>query len=1506
MFQRIKNAVSSAFEEKSLLPPPLPLEPTRKKATSGSDSSAAAGKHRTFVPSIISRHGQRAFPSLVACDSQLGLIASIVCGDHLIVYELRSSDMGRFVIPIREDQTWHQAEFIVGTGLLLILSDSLLMLVDVDRALRSGCSEDGVSTSLFIRPSSAHATCMSVLTGTSLIAVGCSDAKVRFAKFCGLSSDTADKRLFQWSQHTADLFVFLSQDNTPVFCDRPEPASPDVSSPTGSEGGFDPEDGYEIVCCEQYPNDPNALVAVMMRTIGITKFYAVENRLSAFFVLPVELQAEPIVACAVTPGGGFVLGLQRQRICIWNEQSAKRKDRTVPVHFVVDLPFAALVGTLRTSEEDPSLHLNTMARVRSCGLWLATTDSLSPGVKGHVPSSSSLTAVFVSPESASAICEVRLNCEAKIVEAIQEHAATNVELATSNHEHPTALSFLSLRPWVSSPWMASWSASQDFTTFVACADHTGLVVLSLASGTKGSSGLCQATPIRYLAALPPTSTNSGTLLMDGASITNVAPPTSCETGRQLPAARVLQLLPVRGRPLHVLQQRQLYPELRREIDKFIGLRTHAVGSPSVCIGPMFDVCAPVTTQRFPLSAYRGCKPTGWNHILEPLTVSVFDPLWTVARSLKVVVYTTSAVGGEEEEEDMVSSQMLTARLLVCAVVDEEERQVVTFSESNINIMPQEGLHDSSVPDIKEVRILYGSWRQQCPDSPPASAPEERCMTNAALSGDDAYGTSGPRTMFVKDESTLSAVVQLCDGSFVFQNLARSRSVEPPSVVLPAILFPASDPIVSFECVTGLMERQVKQSPHVDPAQPLSAPAFRTEMTLFLFGLTRKMHIVLIDISRMQVLGMRPVLPSPSSNSGVTSPLPMDVGSLLSLRTTGVVSAPPPLIPRTIFPWNKPLAHNAVFRLPRNVAVEINVAALTSVVGSPVYLAGGVTFAAPAGSGGSPLTIAFDIRSITARDEPAEQNETDALVENNRDNRISEEGEGAAQASLDDPSKAESIVFSWEVSSHGALLVPRRSTTVCAVASQLPSCATACMVFVAAERADGRGSLWTASCRIEGDNCLSECLSSTDECSGPMGLVVGEPLVGSCNVQLNGGNPVCVEVQSKPSGLTVCSFTDMKAPPTTFASASNSLTVVPVVVQLSPQMLIAYEDASLLINAVAPPPPKKDKKSSNPSISSLGSVGTAMVQLPQGQNIACWALRRIFLREQTLDVLMVVSLLRSSGRYTLHMFSVGTSNPLPIIDPVALPQVFPFHAQLDEGECPPTSVRYDCDVVVVNEEVHVYCFMQHGLKNAWEAVHILLGEVSEAAPLQGTHQIATTWPLSRGLPCTHPPGSLCPHHVRTPAHLLPPAPSNATATQKEQGFFKRLIVSSRETQLEKLEALCALTAKETYEDMLDRIIAPAEKKLGLDRKADVSDAEQRRRELLGAKYNDAKHSGAARGGTKGAMDETRQQMNENLQLLHERGDKIDKVQSKSEMLADETAEFAKLCKQLKEKQRSRWF
>jgi hypothetical protein len=147
--------------------------------------------------------------------------------------------------------------------------------------------------------------------------------------------------------------------------------------------------------------------------------------------------------------------------------------------------------------------------------------------------------------------------------------------------------------------------------------------------------------------------------------------------------------------------------------------------------------------------------------------------------------------------------------------------------------------------------------------------------------------------------------------------------------------------------------------------------------------------------------------------------------------------------------------------------------------------------------------------------------------------------------------------------------------------------------------------------------------------------------------------------------------------------------------------------------------------------------------------------------------------------------------------------------------------------------------------------------------------------------------------------LPPKPSNLTSTQQEQGFFKRLVTSSFDDQLVKVEQALLPTTAQTFEDLTDRILlsGPPLKRPEGEREALLRNISSR---------GHAARDGRGSQRTTGELNEVRNTMSENQMLLLERGEKIERVQNKAQELADETAQFAELCKQLKQKQRSSWF
>ena len=142
--------------------------------------------------------------------------------------------------------------------------------------------------------------------------------------------------------------------------------------------------------------------------------------------------------------------------------------------------------------------------------------------------------------------------------------------------------------------------------------------------------------------------------------------------------------------------------------------------------------------------------------------------------------------------------------------------------------------------------------------------------------------------------------------------------------------------------------------------------------------------------------------------------------------------------------------------------------------------------------------------------------------------------------------------------------------------------------------------------------------------------------------------------------------------------------------------------------------------------------------------------------------------------------------------------------------------------------------------------------------------------------------------------VPPPPSNLSATQKEQGFFKRLITSGYTDQLDRVEK-SALTACEEAD--FGAFFAAAE--TAALRNATPAE----RRALL---LRNGGGGGGSGGGPMGGINETKEVMNENLRLLSERGEKIDRLRLKTREMHEEAATFADLSAQLKAKAKRSWF
>jgi hypothetical protein len=131
--------------------------------------------------------------------------------------------------------------------------------------------------------------------------------------------------------------------------------------------------------------------------------------------------------------------------------------------------------------------------------------------------------------------------------------------------------------------------------------------------------------------------------------------------------------------------------------------------------------------------------------------------------------------------------------------------------------------------------------------------------------------------------------------------------------------------------------------------------------------------------------------------------------------------------------------------------------------------------------------------------------------------------------------------------------------------------------------------------------------------------------------------------------------------------------------------------------------------------------------------------------------------------------------------------------------------------------------------------------------------------------------------------LPAMLPNKAAAQREVGFLRGLFKSSFDERMKKVEGAIRPTLMEDFEGFLQRV-APSSERSKL-----LLGSARRRIERQASPLSDAKV-----------------QMRENLMLVQERGEKIDRVETKAEQLASETRNFHDLCRQLKEKKRDSWF
>lgn len=715
----------------------------------------------------------------------------------------------------------------------------------------------------------------------------------------------------------------------------------------------------------------------------------------------------------------------------------------------------------------------------------------------------------------------------------------------------------------------------------------------------------------------------------------------------------------------------------------------------------------------------------------------------------------------------------------------------------------------------------------------------------------------------------SVAVQLRDRSFRLLNC--HPGVEP--IVVPSVLFPANDIVVDFAVCYESVQLPTKFSSSSSPKLP---PEVRK--SLFLIALTSRRMVMVVDVlNTMSVVGLRSLI-NPDWKAVSTD---LCSSSRRMLRSAALQPRQPCDGLTTVVGFHSPLPSRSLIVMPNQFHIEVST---TSLVSSRVSLY------SLCGSGATPmLEIRLTITPIPAATAVAEE---EAVVKSSW--------------------MLKGELFAATVANEGIQLALIHTGKIIEVTNDLAS-----VVFhvrrVAKNGVMSIESMWS----------LMDCglgaieIDSSQRTSAPVLPLVDALVLRSC-VATSGAAAVerpvdCCSVSSLPSGLEIVVFQ---------ASQGNGEKVNTTE---PPSFNILFAQAG------------------SSGIASFAAAATIESMLPQVHNTSNITLvpsRPLFYVERetildwnivdcppgepakgpatTLPLIVVTSVEISSGPVAEHV-NVRILDGLVwrslLRKPYATRIPFPFCSR------PQSEWSLQVEGLLELGEVHlllVFIPASFSCVQDIEVVHLVLDVVNidddddvepskspvilSSSSLPSEPQTTLTWPSSRR-PITAPAPPPLQLASLTHAQLLkrlPPPPSSTSAAQREQGFFKRLVTASFDSQQQKIEAVLQKVKEEKCEDILDRIIDSAERQ---NPELKRHNAEMDRRKLLGSKY-DAKRSG--RNGPSNEMNETKQVMNENLQLLQERGEKIDKVQTKSQLLADEAMQFSELCKKLKEKERSRWF
>ena len=1563
MFQKLKEKFSDALVGGGKPATPFLVGSSSSSSNNASSSPAELQLAAEFSTAVSFRKA-----TLCVYEPVAKVLLFVGDGQPLVVV---GKDSCCEVIPVREDEHWLSMIAVSGTTTCLLLSQRLIQFADygdLDAQLCVWGNSTSNKTSrtntfaLYAKPGNLFTT-MHVPAGF----------------LHGLVGSASGGHIRYFSIKSAEFCVFdicateLLQEMSPKT---------KLAGSGYSDGGNDGNNNDDaVVAIASYPSDPNAFLAVTTQSRGVLKWYVLEKRLSAYFVLPDEpattqassnapvTKSAELGHCGVTRGGGFVIAftVDGTTAYIWNEKSGKRKDRRVPLHFKIDL--------MATSSCDHSLADTPPSA--SQRLWVLQDRRPVPA-KGSSASSSASPAtdedvfVFLKPDGRG-VAIVRCSCDNKALGSINEYPFG----PTRSEGFQEGGRVLSASPVFASPWPADQYADECLR--LCCAvEQDGVALLQLHSQL-------QIFTKRLLSPLTfHTSGDEGMLLEDDAA--------AARGGGCCAILRTNGFSLLLGEGGSGGGTRSANDSSSASASSWAGLFQ---GS-KACVSPFNDGYSSLTPQD---GGGLLMQALGGKH--HPQSVTRLMPVGNAACQLPRptdCADTTSPLWNEWFKEQPAAAPCadfyipfgIYGRMLL---VVRQRRHVITISLLDVlqdchvhiwqtttemiglgggnTLLPSSSLEESestNMPVITQAVIIYGSF--ECPrdsnlSSSLASAPARVFVEGKGVSvlfrwssGDVTISGLGTSTRQQQDDSMPAALGTDHDDQqeTAQDELAAAASPSIRTIVFPSFLFPSQS--TASDCEFLVSNIPVKEGPA--GANSKVVPASLRRVALLVVAMSDG-SVVLVDAetgslvackrqssnqTRSATSGAPPSQQQKKREAaGVVMPMSVACGSwstAASIQQGLMTQSLADLSGKKRIHrlgsgryYTHLLMHSGLdpLLIPRQVALVV-----------PLCFVAGTSPPEAASGGDSPQ---HDERTCTER-----QKVLHIIIRNIFGAPIL-----ALRYEVDEHRAHYYSLECWFSSATAQSSLQPSSSPLCKF---IPSSATSeTMHHLRLEHddeesvtrgylVDGKGSskLLHEFSTLGGEDSVGSITTSSST-SARKSLRVGSIDVEFVDEAYAASSSVSVVVEdlSDRDGHPIASI--QLRPTTAAPPLATSVHYAETLIHLHENRLCHY-DVKELASGPSPniPAPLRCVNVCDSSAAPVDQYVVSSLVSPrplQVVNIPCPPPPELVVRlslsdgdmlsdaDEELTSCIDRSYFASSTSKILLVVakdSIPATAPPTLVDDAALLLVLGLDSM--QLALPPIALPVPTVEQLASIEMCGQLHMYVTGHNNSSLTHLVLDKAATTAQeiaastnsksLQATSaSFHCSWYTVPGTRKLRPFGKYgeyangrggdssaaavsswsCMRLLRQ----LPPKPNNLASTQQEQGFFKRLVTASFDDQLMKVEQVLKPTLQVTFEDLTERIMLMAPPSAAVDTRSKA----QRERDAL-LQNNKHLRGSERRGGgnVHSDVNEVKNAMSENQILLQERGEKIDRVQTKSQELANETQQFAELCKQLKEKQRSSWF